>query len=244
MIQLQSLAFGAFAEAEPLNPNFVPGHPKLRLTVDTERVPSVPDRRILQLLVETFPGLSRHRCEIGAGRPGASPDARGIMMLEGEPSANQAHLLEHLLLELLSIIDGRPRLSGVTCAYTEPAERNDVFVECSHERLGEFVSLLAVEILNADLAGETITALYGDVARVAAVVWKGEASRSWTPGEVARRTDLALPRAAAALRALSGMGVLREEEFAMNFSAEPRYRATERATASRSPVPSSVKPGA
>jgi hypothetical protein len=95
------------------------------------------------------------------------------MMLEGEPSANQAHLL------------------------------------------------------NAALAGEAIVPLYADAARVAGALRNGEAKQSWTPSEAARRTDLAPMRAAAALRVLRGMGVLEEEEFAMNFSAEPLYRVSD-----------------
>jgi hypothetical protein len=226
VIELQSLAFGPFPDSEPLNPRFVPGHPKLRLTVDAERHPRVPDRTILHQLVEAFPGLARHRCEIGAGLSGASPDSRGITMLEDEPSANQAHLLEHLLLEMLSLVDGQPRLSGVTCAYAEPPERNDVFVECGNARLGELASLLALETLNAALAGESIAPLYADATRVAGAVVKDNSSQSWSPGEAARRTDLASRRAAAALQILRGLGFLEEEEFAMNFSGEPLYRVS------------------
>lgn len=224
MIQLQSLAFGAFAEAEPLNPRFAPGHPKLRLTVDAESAPRVPDRRLLRLLVEAFPGLERHRCQVSAGLAGAAPDAGGIVILSDDPSANQAHFLEHLLLEMLSLVDHRPRLSGVTCAYNLPPERSDIFVECDEPRLGGFLSLLALEALNVALAKAPIAPLYGDATRVAGEVLAEGGKRLWMVREMSRRTGLAEERSAEALRVLQNLGLVEEVEFAMNFSGEPSYR--------------------
>jgi hypothetical protein len=241
VIQLQSLAFGAFAEAEPLNPRFAPGHPKLRLTVDTESAPQVPDRRLLRLLVEVFPGLERHRCQVSDGFPGAAPDARGIVILNDDPSANQAHILEHLLLEMLSLVDHRPRLSGVTCAYNAPPERSDIFVECDEPRLGAFLSLLALETLNVALAKTPIAPLYGDATRVAGEVLAEGGKRLWMVREMSRRTGLAEERAADALRVLRELGLVEEEEFAMNFSGEPSFRFVGRIP---SPESNSGMPGA
>jgi len=39
VIHIRSMAFGTFAEIEPLNPAFHTHQQKMRVTVDTERVP-------------------------------------------------------------------------------------------------------------------------------------------------------------------------------------------------------------
>ena len=241
VIQLQSLAFGPFAEAEPLNPRFVPGHPKLKLTVDADRNPPIDGRRLLEELTAAFPGLSRHQCQVGAGRAGATAEATGIAILDGDPAANEAHLLEHLILEMLSAVGRVPRLSGVTCAYETPVERNDIFVECERMPLGEFVSRLAIRALNATLSGSEIAPLYGDATIAAGVVWDAGAGVRWTPAETARKTGLPPRRAEAALRVLRELDLLEEEELTMNFSGEPVYRPAGR---SGVVVPSSGTPGA
>jgi hypothetical protein len=223
VIQLHSLAFGAFAEAEPLNPRFVPGRTKLRMTVDTDPTADVTDRRLLDLLLKTFPGIARHQCQAGEGLANASADGRGIVMLRHDPSANQAHLLEHVLLEMLSFIGHEQRLSGVTCAYDRPPQRNDIFVECDEPRVGAFLSLLALSTLNAALGGAVIAPLYADVTRVAGDVLETGRGR-WTPSETAHRLRLAKERSAEALRVLEALGLLEGEEFAMNFSGEASYR--------------------
>ena len=64
MIQILSLAFGAFPEIESLNRAFSPGQWKLRITVDAETHPRLPDDQLLGALVAAFPGLARHQCRV------------------------------------------------------------------------------------------------------------------------------------------------------------------------------------
>ena len=72
MIHIRSMSFGTFAEIEPLNPAFHARQPKMRVTVDTERVPRLAEAAVLSELVGAFPGLARHQCRASAG-DGASP---------------------------------------------------------------------------------------------------------------------------------------------------------------------------
>ncbi|MGH7731857.1 MAG: hypothetical protein ACRENJ_11480, partial [Candidatus Eiseniibacteriota bacterium] len=163
MIQLHSVAFAPFPAAEPLNPRFQKGHAKLRLVVDAEPAEDVPERALMTRLVAAFPGIARHHChvaEAGGERPAG---ARGVVLVEGESTANQAHLLEHLLLEMLSFLDHVPRLSGVTCAYTSPPERSDIFVECADGESGSMAAQVAVDAMNAALQGESLSPLYPDM---------------------------------------------------------------------------------
>ena len=228
MIRLLGLTFGGFAGIEPFNPGFAPGHPKMRVTVDTEAVPSIPDGELLEQLWGAFPALSRHECRVaptrtGAESPGEPAVVNGIRLLEAEASANQAHLLEHLLLEMLSELEGVRRVSGVTCAYTEPPERNDIFVECADPESGAWAALLGVEAMNAALAGELLSPLYPDAVRCARVV-DPRRSSALTAAGIGRTADLPRPRAAAALELLARVSVLEPEAYAMNLSGEPYYR--------------------
>ncbi len=223
MIQLHSIAFALFPAAEPLNPRFRTGHTKLRLTVDAEPAPDLPDATLHDRLVAAFPGLARHHCQVqgdGAKRPAR---ARGVVLVEDETTANQAHLLEHLLLEMLSFLDHVPRLSGVTCAYASPPERNDIFVECGDPESGRFAALVALEAMNAGLAGESLSPLYPDVLRCARLI-RRHAAGTWPAARLGRAARIPPHRAEAALAILAHARLVEPEPYAMNFSGEPHYR--------------------
>ncbi len=224
MIQLRTMAFGAFAEVEPLNPAFRPGQLKMRATVDTERVPRLAESGVLSELVQAFPGMSRHQCRAGAGDGAVAGHGTRILLVPGDASANQAHVFEHLTLELLGALDSASsRLSGVTCAYTDPPERNDVFVECREPDDAALAAWLAVEVMNGVLAGEPATPLYPDVLECARLM-HDEPARAWTPRKLATRLSIPTKRAAEALAALQHAKLVQTEDFTMNFSGEPHYR--------------------
>lgn len=228
MIQLRSLAFGPFAEAEPLNPQFIPGQSKLRLTVDVSNGAQVAEPQILETLVGAFPGLTRHRCQMDARSPDHASNEHGIVLLPDEPTANQAHLLEHLLLEMVSALERAPRRSGVTCAYSSPLERCDVFVECGTPGTGDVAVPLAVEALNAGIAGDRLEPIFPDALRAAAV-WTGSPSPSgWNTVRLAESACLAPDRARAVLELFRRVGLAVVEPYAMNWSGEPAYRMARR----------------
>jgi len=220
VIHLVSLAFGSFAPIEPFNESFRPGHPKMCLTVDAETPARLADPVLHQLLVEAFPGLAAHECRADRGPRG--PRA-GIVLVAGDSAANQAHLLEHLTLEMLSFLDGIRRLSGVTCAYASPPERSDVFVECAQPESGSLAALVALEAVNAALAGAPLVPEYPDMLLCAREL-RTRAAGAWLAAGLARATGLSRGRTAAALGALSRVRVVEEESYAMNFSGEPLYR--------------------
>jgi len=222
VIQLQSMEFAAFTTAEALNPRFRAGHPKLRLTVDAEPLPDVPDRALQARLEGSFPGLARHHCQVHDAAAPRPARARGVVLVEGETTANQAHLLEHLLLEMLSTLDHVPRLSGVTCAYTTPPERNDIFVECADPESGALAARIAVRAMNAVLAGEPLAPLYPDALRCARLM--RQAAHAWPPARLARAARMSRARAEQALEALAQARFVERESYAMNFSGEPHYR--------------------
>src|SRR5262252_7631336 len=218
------MAFGTFAEIEPLNPAFHTHQQKMRVTVDTERVPRLTETAVLSELVGAFPGLARHQCRAGAADGGVAAGGTRILLVPNDSSANQAHVFEHVTLELLGAIDqAASRLSGVTCAYTDPPERNDVFVECREPDDAALAAWIAAEVMNGVLAGEPARPLYPDVLHCARLM-HDEPTRAWTPRRLAARLTIPVKRAAAALAVLSHAKLIQTEEFAMNFSGEPLYR--------------------
>jgi len=218
------MSFGTFAEIEPLNPAFHARQQKLRVTVDTERVPRLAEAAVMSELVGAFPGLARHQCRAGADQGALPAKGTRILLIPGDSAANQAHVYEHVTLELLGAIDeASSRLSGVTCAYTDPPERNDVFVECREADDAALAAWIAAEVMNGVLAGEPAKPLYPDVLHCARLM-HDEPTRAWTPRRLAARLTLPVKRAAAALAVLSHAKLIQTEDFSMNFSGEPHYR--------------------
>lgn len=225
MIHIRSMAFGTFADIEPLNPAFRPRQVKMRVTMDTERRPRLPESDVLAELAGAFPGLARHQCRAGAGEGAVESAGTRILLVPRDASANQAHIYEHLTLEFLGAIDeSASRLSGVTCAYTDPPERNDVFVECRDPDDAALAAWLAAEVMNGLLSGHAAAPLYPDTLHVARLM-HDEPTQAWTPRKLAVRLHIPARRAASALVALSHARLVQPDEFAMNFSGEPHYRA-------------------
>ena len=224
MIQVQGLAFGRFTAIEPLNRGFSPGHPKMRITVDTERAPSLPDGEVLKRLNEAFPGLARHECRAQQTRVARHEVNSKILLIEDDSSANQAHLLEHLTLEILGALDRRAtRLSGVTCAYESPPQRNDVFVECGDPESGAFAALIASEAMNAALGGVALDPIFPDAVRsVRAMRWS--AAALWPASRLARTAGISSQRATEALELLAHIDLVEPQQYALNLSGEPHYR--------------------
>lgn len=223
VIRLHSIAFAPFPAAELLNPRFRKGHAKLRLVVDAGPAPDVPDQALMGRLAAAFPGLARHHCQVGDAVARREPGARGVVLVQDEPTANQAHLLEHLLLEVLCFLDRSPRLSGVTCAYQSPPERNDVFVECEHEDSGILATHLALDAMNAALAGEPLAPRFPDALRCARLL-RGPAAGAWPVVRLSRAAHIPRARAEAALEMLAHAAFVEPETYAMNFSGETHYR--------------------
>jgi hypothetical protein len=226
VIHIQSMAFATFAEIEPLNPAFRKRHPKMRVTVDAEPAPHMSEDLLLRSLAAAFPGLARHQCRAAAADGGVASGGTRILLVPADPTANQAHVFEHLTLEMLAALgDASDRLSGVTCAYADPPERNDVFVECDDADTGALAAWLAAETINGVFAGESATPLYPDVLRCARLI-HGAPAHAWTPRRLARGTGIPEARAANALAVLTRARLVQSVDFSMNFSGEPYYRCT------------------
>src|SRR5262249_61414710 len=115
----------------------------------------------------------------GAG--GVRASEAKIMLKQNIWRGNKAPVFEHATLELLGAIDtASSRLSGVTCAYAAPPERNDVFIECRDPDDAALAAWLAAEVMNGVLAGEPASPLYPGVLNCARLM-HDEPTLAWPP---------------------------------------------------------------
>jgi hypothetical protein len=223
MLRLLGLKHDTFEVIEVLNPRFVPGAPKIRITVDTEAAPRVSEPDLAGRLLAGFPRLSRHECRVGSKRRLVPMPGTHIRLVENEHSANQAHLIEHIVIDLLSVLEPSVLRSGVTCAWVDPPERNDVFVECGNERMGVAAALLSLVAMESALDDRPLTPLFEDLTRVWKVI-SGAGGALMHPHELTRRCGLSRHRVEQALALLKEASLVAEEAFGLNVDAEPHYR--------------------
>ncbi|HXI02601.1 MAG TPA: hypothetical protein VNI57_05435 [Candidatus Saccharimonadales bacterium] len=117
-----------------------------------------------------FPTLAEHRC-CGANSLRESlfggRRRRGCSVTVPDPGVDAAHLLEHLIIDIQHYV-GRMRIcSGVTCAYHDPPDRYDIFVECPEEKVGLLSASIAVGVLVDLMAGQGVNPHYRRIMETA-----------------------------------------------------------------------------
>ena len=158
-IHIRELRVGPFPEASPLHPGFVPGLPRVRMTIDLgadlrgNPVPLSPEGR--HALLGLCPRLMDHECgaadairrllEDGAR---ATPEtAVGAEEAGTQDGLAVAHLIEHVAIEILVSVLGLRRCSGVTCALRERLDRFDIFLESPDPLAGRAAAILAAAVV-------------------------------------------------------------------------------------------------
>lgn len=222
MIRLVDVQHGTYESIEALNPRFARRSLKMRVTVDTEHEPRASEDILVARLLEALPGLTSHECRVEGGVKSWTAAGVPIRFVASEPSANQAHVLEHVMIEMLAVFDPRRLRSGVTCAWTEPPERNHVFVESDRPALGEAVARLSVRALDTALDGRPLLPLYQDLLTLSSLL-RGE-GRVWSESRLRRQARLPGDRVREALALLSDSDLVAEEQPTLNLSAETWYR--------------------
>lgn len=91
----------------------IAGARKIRITVETESRLWASEHVLAGRLLKGFPHLARHECRVHTSRDLAPASGTPIQLVEDEPSANQAHLLEHLAIDLPGVFEPRVRRSGL-----------------------------------------------------------------------------------------------------------------------------------
>lgn len=227
-IRILEARYGTFPEVDELNRDFTAGSRRLKLQIDvleglrwTESDPAV----LLEQLSEPLPGLGEHRCcgdsqfgstFFGSGDGGGSTEGAGLA------SADLAHLLEHLILDLQYRVAGVTRCSAVTCGYWEPPSRYDLFVESPNALCAETSARLGVALMNDHLAGHSAIPLYGLAIRVGRELYE---RHPWTRGDAELGASLEEPagRVRKITRHLRDRAVVEEVLIAVNLGGGKQY---------------------
>lgn len=224
-VEITGLTFGTFAEVSALNRRFIPGHPRLKLTVDLDlsaRVPGATPALFMPGLSRLLPSLERHTC-CGHGRIEDTfiSGTRVPTCLTEEPddAIEIAHLLEHLIIDFQHGVADMRSCSGITCGYKTPITRYDLFVETPDERVGRFCVSLACELMNRLLLGEEPFPSCASVLNLARRVFLAAGASLTSPVNTLGDDT----HAADALRRLLASGFLTEVAMAINFSGVPLY---------------------
>jgi len=158
-IHIREVCVGLFPEASPLHSGFVPGLPRVRMTIDLgadlRGTPIPLSREGREALLGLCPRLLDHDCGDGdgflhllEGRAPAVPETAGAA---GDPETGDglavAHLIEHVAIEILVGVLGLRRCSGVTCAHKERLDRFDIFLESPEPLAGRAAAILAAAVV-------------------------------------------------------------------------------------------------
>jgi len=223
------MAHGPHPDVDHLNDRFLPGSPRLRVTLDVLGLDlhsdGIPPALVPNLL-EIFPRLERHRC-CGGDDVHSSLLTRWRHGESASPPGDRAldfcHLLEHVTLELMRGMVPSAPCAGITCAYREPPHRFDLFIECEDARVGAAALRCAAHLLLALIQAGRPPAgsfRYAETARY----FLGRPRSILNPGEVLASLQGDPPRLQEALRFLAEAGFLVEDQFTADFGETILYR--------------------
>ena len=154
-MKIIEIAYGRFPSISHLHRNFQNGVKRLRVTLDMNR--SLKGNGdfsfVFRQLLTVLPTLAQHKCcENWIGPQPAPKLNSGIAIKKVGDSTDFAHLVEHVMIDLMCNIGKMQLCSGITCGYEEPRNRFDLFVECAHKRIGVFSANLSVFLMDTLLA--------------------------------------------------------------------------------------------
>jgi len=158
-ILIQDVQAGPFPEASRLHPGFVPGLPRIRMTIDLGaefrgRAAMLGSAEI-DALRDFCPHLAEHDCGGGdpisillAGQGGSEmPVDDDAESRDERDGLSLAHLIEHVAIEIIVTVSGQSRCSGATCAHQGRLDRFDIFLECADPLVGRAAAILATALV-------------------------------------------------------------------------------------------------
>ena len=226
-IRIASSEVGLFPESLTLNRRFRPDVQRIKLAVEIEWEPFGRSKalgRLEESLVALSPTLRQHECFGQSGyrilrgldgrRREADVEVTGIEL----PLA-VAHLLEHLMIDMVATLTGESLISGATGARWDSRQRFDIFVECPDVAVAPLVVRLSVSWMKAMLAGRELDGTGRPALELAQQIYAG-AGRGFDPTAWARRQRRDPHRVASALRWLQRNGFVRREKDRVFYGVE------------------------
>jgi hypothetical protein len=213
-IAIHAVTAGPFPQAAGFHPRFVPGLPRVRLTLDIgaglRGRPEPLPAPALEGLLRICPMLPEHEC--GGGNPleatGAAADADGLAL---------AHLVEHVAIEIVASATGG-RCHGVTCAWRDRLDRFDIFLECPDVPLARAGAVLAAALVRDLCAGDDRVEEHRRSRDLLAAFTRGE-RREMAPEDAAALLGVRLEEAVSGLDDLRRLGYLEAVAAPFTFSS-------------------------
>lgn len=160
-MRLLAVSYGLFAKITKLYSGFQPGVGHLKVIVEIEPAGGFERGRFLTLyrqLTRFFPTLNKHSCcEEWETAPLFIKQEEGVSIKRVGETADIAHLMEHIIVDMQVNIAGMQRCSGLTCGWKHPENRFDLYVECTNARVGLFAAQFAVHLVSKILTTRKIS---------------------------------------------------------------------------------------
>jgi hypothetical protein len=155
-MKIQAIYHGSFPQVFRLYSRFRPNVRQLKLVLDVEPAGGLPREQFIHLyntLARNFPSLARHTCcDEWQGLPLFLQEEEGIAIKRVGECTDVAHLVEHIIVDCMVLLDDMASCSGITCGYKSPENRFDIFIECDNIRAGLFASHYAVYLVEKILS--------------------------------------------------------------------------------------------
>lgn len=228
-IGILSSEYNRFPEIGSFNPGF--GEDTLKLKVSIEVDPRLAakllkaGKEFRAALLEVCPSLTDHQCRSDSDETEPlDPNDLGEICgrrMKDDP-VDIAHLLEHMVIDLVVEISGTDRCSGVTCGLHDPKNRFHVYVECEDATVGEFAVRIAAKALTHLLHEGADPATFRRPVNLARWV-VGRNGGLCSPPEIADALGWSETETTEAITELVDFGLLTREMPPVNFSDLPYF---------------------
>ncbi len=170
-MKILAVVYGYFPKVFKLHSRFQPEVGHLKVVLDI--VPAGGFERakflaVFRQLSELFPTISRHSCCVEwESAPLYLQEEKGVSIKRAGESADVAHLIDHVIVDMQISLGGMQRCSGLTCGWKDPRNRFDLFVECADARIGLFAAKFAVYLVSRILTRKKLSKRNALVLRLA-----------------------------------------------------------------------------
>ncbi len=183
-MQIKDLSFGKFPEISYLNPRFRPGSLKLKLVLNISLRRKINFKRLYKKIQRLFPTLPKHKCCVSFLHGSMDSFAKKELPIEQVGGVTDlAHLLEHMVIDLVSFISQMKTVSGITCGYKTPLNRFDIFVECKEKNVARFSCYFSLFVLKEFLSGKRLSKKHYRIIQLAKLTFDNP-SLAFYPEEI------------------------------------------------------------
>jgi len=174
-MRIIDLSFGKFPEISYLNPRFRPGSLKLKLVLDVSsrgKTKKINFEKLYKKIHRLFPTLHKHKCCVSLLYGSLDSLAKKDLPIEEVGGVTDlAHLLEHMIIDLVSFISQMKTVSGITCGYKIPLNRFDLFVECKEKNVARFSCHFSLFLLKEFLSKKRLSKRHQRIIQLAKYIF-------------------------------------------------------------------------